>query len=49
MQLIRAGLTRRVVCCGLVLAVCGLGLAPRPTQTAAKLAQDSWGDLWSVR
>ena len=28
MQLIRAGLTRRVVCCGLVLAVCGLGLAP---------------------
>ena len=28
MQLIRAGLTRRLVCCGLVLAVCGLGLAP---------------------
>ena len=28
MQLIRAGLTRRLVCCGLLLAVCGLGLAP---------------------
>ena len=41
-------LTRRVVCCGL-LAVCGWVSRPRLTPTAATLAQDSWGDLWSVR
>ena len=43
MQLIRAGLTRRVVCCGLVLAVCGLGLAPPAHADGCVDASELWG------